>query len=73
MESYKTINANYPDFETYLQNLNTLYNFDFSKSSYDEIYNKFHDYALTLQMIGGKLITKNGINKLSYTLSICFI
>lgn len=62
MNNYQTIDADYPDFELYFNNLKLLSQIDFSNSSYDEIYNTFHDFALTIPMLGAKLITENGIN-----------
>jgi hypothetical protein len=62
MDNYQTIDADYPDFEVYSNNLELLSQIDFSNSSYDEIYNTFHDLALTIPMLGAKLISENGIN-----------
>lgn len=62
MDNYTTMNIEFLDFESYKNNLNILSQIDFSKSTYDEIYNKFHDLALTIPMIGAKLKTVNGIN-----------
>jgi len=59
-EKYLTVNNDYPDFETYLKNLDNLSKYDFSESDYDEIYNKFHDYALKIPALGASLDT--GIN-----------
>jgi len=62
MKTYQTIDAEYPDYKTYISNLKILSGIDFSKSTYDEIYNLFHDFALTIPLLGGNFITKNGIN-----------
>ncbi|WP_298537998.1 hypothetical protein [uncultured Algibacter sp.] len=62
MNSYQTEEIDYPDLETYKRNLNELSDFDFSNSTYREIYDKFHDLALTLPMLGAKLKTVDGIN-----------
>lgn len=62
MTNYQTVDADYPDFELYFNNLKLLSQIDFSNSTYDEVYNTFHDFALTIPMLGAKLITVNGIN-----------
>jgi hypothetical protein len=62
MNNYTTIDADYPDLESYKHNLKLLSQTDFSKSTYDEIYNTFHDFALTIPLIGAKLKTVDGIN-----------
>lgn len=44
-ELYKDDLDNFPDYQTYLENLEKLDKTDYSKMSYDEIYNLFYDLA----------------------------
>ena len=55
MNNYETQNIEYPSLQTYLSNLHKLSTYDFSKSTYDKIYNIFHDLALTIPSLGAKL------------------
>jgi hypothetical protein len=59
-EKYITLNNDYPEFEKYLNDLDNLSNYDFSKLDYDGIYNKFHDLAMKIPALGASLDT--GIN-----------
>lgn len=61
-EKYITVNNDYPEFEKYLNGLEILSKYDFSKSDYDEIYNKFHDFALKIPALGASF--DMGINGL---------
>lgn len=61
-EKYNTINNDYPEYEKYLNDLDILSKYDFSKLDYDGIYNKFHDLALKIPALGGSFDT--GINGL---------
>ena len=61
MNNYETQNIEYPELQTYLRNLHKLSTYDFSKSSYEKIYNEFFDLALTIPSLGAKL-DKEGFN-----------
>ena len=54
MKDYNTQKIEYPDLTEYLKRLKALAEYDFSNSSYDDIYNKFYDYALTIPLLNGK-------------------
>jgi len=58
MKNYKTLKIEYPDLKTYLKNLQILSTTDFSSSSTEDIYHKFHDLALTIPMLGAKLLKR---------------
>lgn len=62
MKDYQTIDIEYPDFETYSKNLQILDKIDFTNYTTSEIYNKFHDLALTIPILGAKLTAVDGIN-----------
>jgi len=48
----------YPTLEEYLGNLDELSKIDFKDCSYDGIYNKFFDLALTIQSLGAYLVAE---------------
>tara|TARA_R110000751_G_scaffold7964_1_gene32320 strand:- start:4464 stop:5357 length:894 start_codon:yes stop_codon:yes gene_type:complete len=56
MSKYNTQKIEYPEYKTYLKNLQLLSNFDFTNYTNQQIYNKFHDLALTIPGLGAKLI-----------------
>lgn len=58
MKDYHTQNIEYPDYPSYLINLQKLSSYDFEGYSYDQIYHKFHDLALTIPLYGAKLLHK---------------
>jgi len=58
MEKYEIIDIHYPDFKVYEENLEKLKNTDFNNSSVSNIYHRFHDLALTIPGLGGKLLHK---------------
>lgn len=55
MEKYKILDIKYPEFKVYEENLEKLKNTDFENLSVSNIYHKFHDLALTIPGLGGKL------------------
>jgi hypothetical protein len=58
MEEYGTNNLNYPELKQYLEDLETLRNYEFKDSNIEDIYNKFHDLALTIPVLGAKFLAK---------------
>jgi len=56
MENYQTNKIIYPELKQYLEDLETLRNFDFKDSEIENIYNKFHDLALTIPVLGAKFL-----------------
>ena len=58
MEEYRTNNINYPELKQYLENLEILRNYDFKDSKIEDIYNKFHDLALTIPVLGAKFLAE---------------